>query len=287
MRRKSWIVGGLALAAALATWGVAEAWWVKGHGTITEAAAIALPDDVPAFFRSAGKSLNHLRRRPGPLEEPRRRPSSSAVYPEHFIDWEDLEGNEPPPKRYDFIALAQKLKKAPDKVGTLPWAIMEGYDKLMLAFRDYRHDKDNPVHPDEVHRLRRQPGPFHDRLLRCRCTRPATTTAAGTDGKRSSGASTPSSTDSRRRSASRPRRSPAACRRRSVDDVWGYVLKFIKESRSHIDKAYELDAAGGFTTPTDASRAFVMARCRAGAQFTMDLWYTAWVKSAKLSASSY
>jgi hypothetical protein len=55
-------------------------------------------------------------------------------------------------------------------------------------------------------------------------------------------------------------------------------------SHTHIDKAYELDAAGAFDTPTEESRAFVMARCRAGAQFTMDLWYTAWLKSAKLPA---
>jgi hypothetical protein len=25
-----------------------------------------------------------------------------------------------------------------------------------------------------------------------------------------------------------------------------------------------------------------MERCRAGAQFTMDIWYNAWLKSAKL-----
>jgi len=69
---------------------------------------------------------------------------------------------------------------------------------------------------------------------------------------------------------------------KAIEDVWDYVNKFIKESYTHIDKAYELDAAGAFDKPTDESRAYVMARCRAGAQFTMDLWYTAWLKSAKL-----
>jgi len=27
---------------------------------------------------------------------------------------------------------------------------------------------------------------------------------------------------------------------------------------------------------------FIMDRCRAGAQFTMDLWYTAWLRSDSL-----
>jgi hypothetical protein len=69
---------------------------------------------------------------------------------------------------------------------------------------------------------------------------------------------------------------------KAIDNVWEHVNAFIKESYTHIDKCYELDAAGAFDTPTDASRAFVMARCKAGAQFTLDIWYTAWLKSAKL-----
>ena len=62
------------------------------------------------------------------------------------------------------------------------------------------------------------------------------------------------------------------------------MVKFIKESHTHIDKCYELDLAGAIDSPTDESRAFIMARCRAGAQFTMDVWYNAWLRSAKLPA---
>src|SRR5256885_1226888 len=129
MRRKSWVGGGLAILAGLGVWGVAEAWWVKGHATITEAAADALPDDVPAFFRAAGKTLAHCAGDPDRWKNREAKFLKSAVYPEHFIDWEDLEGNEPPADRYVFLALAQKIQKAPDKVGTLPWAIMEGDER--------------------------------------------------------------------------------------------------------------------------------------------------------------
>ena len=36
--------------------------------------------------------------------------------------------------------------------------------------------------------------------------------------------------------------------------------------------------------PTDASRAWILDRCRAGAQFTVDVWYAAWKRSEKLPA---
>src|SRR4029077_18853383 len=69
---------------------------------------------------------------------------------------------------------------------------------------------------------------------------------------------------------------------KKIDNVWEHVLKFIDESHTHIPKSYELDLAGAFEKPTDESRVFVLKRCRAGAQLTLDLWYTAWLRSETL-----
>jgi hypothetical protein len=287
MRRKWWPVGALVLAAGLGTWGVAEAWWVKGHGTITEAAANALPDDMPAFFRSAGKALNHLAGDPDRWKSRDAKALTNAIYGEHFIDWEDLEGNDPPTTRYAFYALAQKLKKAPDKIGTLPWAIEEGYEKLMLAFRDYRHDKDNPAITMKCIVYAGNLAHFTTD-----CSMPLHTT------RNYDGRPGPDGVPMQRGIHAKldgfpetfgftPEEVSRGLQAKVIDDVWAYTLAFIKESQSHIDEAYEIDAADGFKKPTDASRAFVMERCRAGAQFTMNVWYTAWVKSAKLTASAY
>ena len=71
---------------------------------------------------------------------------------------------------------------------------------------------------------------------------------------------------------------------KKIDDVWAHVMKFIDESHTHIPKCYELDAAGAFDKPTEESRAFILARVRAGAQLTLDLWYNAWLRSEKLPA---
>jgi hypothetical protein len=49
-----------------------------------------------------------------------------------------------------------------------------------------------------------------------------------------------------------------------------------------VDRCYELDRAGAFDRPTAESRRFILERCRAGAQFTTDLWYSAWLRSATM-----
>src|SRR5262249_8503601 len=123
----------------------ARAWWIIGHGTITEAACLALPDEMPAFFRAAGKSLAHL------AGDPDRWKNRDAVFlrsaesPNHFLDIEELDGNEIPRDRFVALALMQKLNRPPDKVGMLPWAIMENYDRLTVAFYDYRQEPANPT----------------------------------------------------------------------------------------------------------------------------------------------
>ena len=280
--RKSWFAAALAAVAVVAALGGARAWWVKGHETITEAAALQLPDEVPAFFRAAGKSLAHFAGDPDRWKNPQARFLKVAEAPNHFLDLEDLEGNAPPPDRFQAAALLTKLNHPPDKTGFLPYAILEGYDRLTVAFYDYRHEPGNPAVPMKclvyagnlahyttdasmpLHTTRNydgKPGPNGRTVQRG--------IHAKVDGYPETNHFTPEE----------------VCRglqAKKVDDVWDYVVKFIQESHTHIDKSYEFDAAGAFDTPTEASRAFVMARCRAGAQFTMDIWYSAWLRSAKL-----
>jgi hypothetical protein len=280
--RKAWVVAAAVAATGLVGLGAARAWWVKGHETITEAAAVGLPDEVPAFFRAAGRSLAHFAGDPDRWKNREARTLRLAVSPEHFIDLEDLEGNDPPPDRFQALALMHKLQKAPDKVGLLPYAIIEGYERLAVAFYDYRKEPANPAVPMKclvyagnlAHYTTDAAMPLHTtRDYDGRKGPDGTITQKGIHAKLDGFPEKFQFT---------PEEVARGLDARAVEDPWAYTLKFIKESYTYIDKAYELDAAGGFDTPTEESRAFVMARCRAGAQFTMDLWYTAWLKSAKL-----
>lgn len=264
------------------TIGVARAWWVIGHGTITEAAALVLPDDMPAFFRASGKSLAHL------AGDPDRWKNREATYlkvtegPHHFLDLEDLEGNEIPRDRFVALSLMHKLNKAPDKVGLLPWAIMEGFDRLAVAFYDYRAEPSNPavtmkciVYAGNLaHYTTDIAMPLH--------------TTKNYDGRPGpNGKMTQKGIHAKIDGFPEKNNFTAEeiCRgleARRIDDVWTYMIKTFNESHSQIEKCYQLDQAKAFDTPTDESRAFIMARCRAGAQFTMDMWYNAWLKSEKL-----
>src|SRR5262245_5508250 len=112
---------GLVVVAALATAGLVRAWWVLGHVAVAEAAAGGLPDEVPAFFRAASKSLGHYSGDPDRWKNPSCKHLRAAEAPDHFVDLEDFEGNELPADRWKAIALLQKLKKQPDRVGFLPY----------------------------------------------------------------------------------------------------------------------------------------------------------------------
>jgi hypothetical protein len=72
---------------------------------------------------------------------------------------------------------------------------------------------------------------------------------------------------------------------KGAEDAWKLVVATINESFTHVARCYELDTAGAFDRPTPESRSFIMGRCVVAAQFTSDLFYAAWLKSAKLPPS--
>jgi hypothetical protein len=283
--RKWWFAAALAAGTLAGALGVARAWWVIGHATITEAAALALPDDMPGFYRAAGRSLAHFAGDPDRWKNPQATYLRVVESPNHFIDSEDLEGNPVPADRFQAILLYHKLNKGIDKVGFLPYAIVEGFDKLTVAFYDYRQEPTNPAVPMKclvhggtlAHYTTDASMPLH--------------TTRDYDGRVQPGGGRKKQQGIHAKLDGFPEKFgfkaeeiTRGLEAKAVDNVREYVNAFIKESYTHIDKSYELDAAGAFDTPTDVSRAFVMARCKAGAQFTLDIWYTAWLRSAKLPA---
>lgn len=260
----------------------APAWWVKGHGSIAEAAAAGLPETMPRFFRVAGKHLAHFSGDPDRWKNPQARHLRAAESPDHYIDLEHLQGKELPADRFQAMALLVELKQRPERTGMLPYALMENFDRLTCAFYDLRGEPDNEA-------------------IRMKCLVYAGVLAHFTgdtvmplhttqdyDGKRG-----PDGTVVQRgihakidafpeKNGLTPEEIGRGLEPKAIDGVWAYVLKTIQTSHSHVNRCYELDAQGAFERPTAESRAFILERCRAGAQFTMDLWYNAWLRSAKL-----
>lgn len=281
MRRWLWV--GLGVCAAAAFAGLAPGWWVKGHESITEAAAARLPDEVPAFFRTAGKSLAHFAGDPDRWKN-RETPFLKAVEEgNHYLDLEDL-GGQPLPgtNRFAGMDLMRSLKKEPSKVGFLPYAIQEGYERLTCAFADYRRAPDSEAVKMKclvyagtmAHYTTDAAMPLHTTIhFDGRVGQDGTKTQKGIHAKLDAFPEKFKLT---------PEEICRGLEPQPVTDVWAHVGKFLQESHTHIDRSYELDAAGAFDKPTDESRKFVLDRCRAGAQLTLDVWLAAWKKSEKL-----
>jgi hypothetical protein len=273
-----------AIVAAAVVIGLAQAWWSGGHESIAEAAAARLPEDVPAFFRRGGKHLAHFAVDPDRWknrEAPFLRRSEEG---NHFLDTEDLDGKDlPATNRFDGMKLLYTdLKKDPNKVGLLPYAILENYERLMIAFYDHRKSPQNEAVPMKclvyggtlAHYTGDAAMPLH--------------TTRDYDGRiQPDGAVKQKGIHAKvdgfpEKHKITPEEICRGLEAKRIDDVWKHVNAFLAESHTHVAKCYELDAAGVLDTPTDESRAFILSRCRAGAQLTLDLWYTAWVKSEKL-----
>jgi len=283
MRRFALVVGAILVLGGLVA-GFASAWWSGGHESIASAAATRLPDEVPSFFRRGGKHLAHF------SVEPDRWKNREALFlrrseeGNHFVDTEDLEGKAyPATNRFDAMKMVYtELKKEPNKIGLLPYAIVENYERLMVAFYDHRKapadesvtmkclvyggilahytgDAAMPLHTTTDFDGRKQPdGKARQRGIHAKIDAFPEKNGLTVE---------------------------EICRgleAKKVDNVWEYVAMFLAASYGQVEKCYEFDAKGAIVTPTDESRAFILARCRAGAQFTLDLWYTAWVKSEKL-----
>jgi len=261
--------------------GLSPAWWIKGHETIAEAATAGLPDEMPAFFRAGGKAMAHCSGDPDRWKNPAAKYLRAAEAPDHYLDLEEYEGKDLPANRYKAIALLIEMKKDPEKVGMLPYAIMENYDRLSCAFYDYRADPDNKAAQAKCLVYAGNLAHFTGD-----CAMPLHTTV-NYDGRTVDGKFKQKGIHARidgfpEKNNITAEEMARGLKAKKIDDVWAYVLKMIKESHEKIDKSYELDEAGAMEKPTDESRKFILQRCQAGAQFTMDLWYSAWLNSAKM-----
>src|SRR5260370_13374035 len=134
----------LSLAFMLAAAPCARAWGEDGHRFINRVAAEKLPEDTPQFLRGAADRLSFL----GPETDRWRdtrgttRALANGTGPDHFIDIDDPEFFKAiPADRYQYSAWLLSKGKEPAKVGFLPYAMLEGYEKLMVLFRQWRDPK--------------------------------------------------------------------------------------------------------------------------------------------------
>jgi hypothetical protein len=143
-KRECGVLSRIALAAILVgSSSEAVAWSGGGHRLVARLAVATAPAGLPDFFRGgseeiADASVEPDRRRAQQLPQLRAR-----EYPEHYIDLEFLEGASLPPSRYEYLELLQKKDLGPDKVGFVPYSVVEATQHLAVAFTEHRFRPDN------------------------------------------------------------------------------------------------------------------------------------------------
>lgn len=258
-----------------------HAWWNGGHGIFTEAAAANLPDDVPAFFRQAGDDLSEMAGEPDNWKHQSAPHLKATEQPEHYLDLEYLEGQPIPKTRAELLKHYFAKGIEPSKAGFLAHAIQEGYERLRIGFVAYRSGPDSKAAQQRVivyagwlaHYCQDAAMPLH--------------TTKDYDGK-------PDAAGELRQKGIHPKidsypelqgftpqvvgkdlkAEPAA-------DVWPLITKAIAASFSHVQKCYELDAAGAFDKDPEKGKEFMLERARAATKLTMDIWYSAWKNSER------
>src|SRR5687768_5588306 len=111
------------------------AWWVTGHTVINRTAVAALPPEVPDFLRRQIDWIGARSLVPDSWRDTTE-PSLKAIEdPNHVWYMEHLPALTPLPRsRNDFILAARDVLRT----GTLPFATIETYERLKVAFRTWR-----------------------------------------------------------------------------------------------------------------------------------------------------
>lgn len=116
----------------------AAAWFTEGHRRVTEDAVALLGPELPESFRTGAAAIGAAAVDPD-LWKSRATPAlDDREWPEHFLDWELLDLAPPPATRSAALAEIFRRGLEPRRVGMLPWAVVEGAERLALCFAELR-----------------------------------------------------------------------------------------------------------------------------------------------------
>ncbi len=288
----------LTLVAVVAAPAVLFAWGEVGHRITGEAAALAMPAATPAFFRNAARELGYLNPEPDRWKDRAEQTLDPALSgessPDHFLDMEAA----PPsvlaealkaPNRYLYLQRLGEANVDGVKMGFLPFAILEKAQELRVDFRLWRA-ADDTTRPWIEARIIDDAGILGHYVADG--SNPAHTTVQfnGWTGPNPNGYATDKQFHARFESAYvaakitladvAPHVDPVP---RVIPDLRTAIIDYITVSNSQIEPLYQLDKAHPFDASTTApeNKAFTVERLAAGATMLRNIWWTAWVTSAK------
>ena len=276
-------------------------WGSNGHIYANRVAAEKIPALMPKFLRtrSAVDRIAYL----GPEPDRWRLESPSALNnaqaPDHFIDLERIEGlGELPMGRYDFYKLLYARRAAagangddylPERVGLQPYIAMEIFDRLEIAFREYRSLREKKQKTDAVendiifymgwlgHYAADGSQPLHTTV-----NHDGWVEANPNGNATQHGIHALFETDFVDRTTIAASFAGLVGAPQRLSDPFGDYMKYLWASHALVPRVYEFEKAKAFDgSGSPEAVKFVRERLAAGSQMLLNLWYTAWLKSGE------
>jgi hypothetical protein len=274
-------------------------WGDEGHKLINKHAAAAIPADMPAFFKAATDKLIWNGPEPDRWREKLEPTLAGTNAPDHYIDMERVgDIGEFPLTRYDFIrwAYAKRLRVTdhsddflPERIGFQPYITAEMYERLKVAFRQYRilkaAGKPTDVAEQNVivyagilgHYVGDGANPLHTTIQHNGWVGPNPNDYT-TDKIHWSVESDFVTKNLAKLDPAGMVNAPA-----HLNDPFHDYINYLKVQFALVEPLYQLQKRGGFKDPgTDEGREFIRKQFAAGSQMLVNLWYTAWLDSEKM-----
>jgi hypothetical protein len=271
-------VAALATGAALLIADGAAAWLAAGHRQVALDAVAAVSPELPAFFRAGGAAVGHAAIDPDVWRNRDTPALADREAPEHYLDLELLRGAELPAERDDYLRLLGWLRVSPSKAGALPYAIVEGSERLALCFAEHRRWTS-------------------DETIRAKCllaagwlahylgdlTQPLHTTIHH-DGRVRGRGDSPRTGIHRRVDALLDADGGARVAPLAVDDLWSSLGRELLASHRLVDEVYRLEPRlGGDRRRRDPElAAFAEERRQAAVRLTAGVFEWCWRRSAAI-----
>jgi hypothetical protein len=270
-------------------------WGDAGHTAINRTAAEHLPATMPQFLKVQAAHVGWLGPEPDRWRSNLERPLSDAQAPDHFIDLEYVDWMQTlPADRYKFTQAIYERRAAhpeqllPEKVGFQPYITIETFDRLKVAFREYRRAQASgrPTADAEAnavfyagwlgHYVGDGSNPMHTSIQ-----------YNGWTGPNPNGYTTSHDVHSKMETIfvnENPEVTEFGALMhapRHLDHPFEDYIAYLRVSQGEVEHAYQLEKACGFDGHgTREGREFIRHRLAAGAQMLLDMWYTAWLDSA-------
>lgn len=278
---------------------VAISWGNEGHMAINKVAVEKLPADMPAFMKANAAHISYMGPEPDRWREKMESALKYSQEPDHFMDMELVDWmTKLPPDRYLFYRAVYEHRAAdpkwatdqtyPEKIGLLPYATQEMYDRLKVSFREYRKaQKEGRSTADAEatalhyagwlgHYVGDAANPLH-----------TTIKYNGWVGENPNGYDTSHTIHWRMegpfvgRMLENAKFDDLVTAPKKLDHPFDDFVAYMRDSQSHVEEAYKLEKACGWEGEgTKESREFIRHRLAAGAQMLANMIYTAWVESA-------